>query len=85
MEREYREAVRRLGLSRQQARIVELLMQGKADKEIAAKLKLSKHTVRTYLKRISQRLGVSGRVETMLAIVAITISGCPHARCPYKQ
>lgn len=39
---------------------MEPIFQGKPDKEIAAELDLSIHTVRSYLKRIFDRAGVDG-------------------------
>jgi DNA-binding NarL/FixJ family response regulator len=85
MGREWRQAVRELGFSRQQARVIELVMRGKADKEIAAELSLSKHTVRTYLKRMFARLEVTDRNGLVLGIVAVGRLACPYAKCPYKQ
>jgi DNA-binding NarL/FixJ family response regulator len=82
---EWREAAIALGLSRQQVRIIALVMQGKTDKEIAAELSLSKYTVRTYLKRIFARLEVSDRIGLVLAIVAGSRPVCSHLRCPYKE
>lgn len=57
-----------LGFSPQQAKIVELILCGTCDKQIAHRLSLSVDTVRTYLKRIDARLGVSGRVELVVRV-----------------
>ena len=57
-----------LALSPQQMRIVELILRGKQDKEIATALSLSVPTVRTYLKRIFDRCGVSDRLSLVLLI-----------------
>ena len=45
----------------QQARIVGLVLQGKHDKEIVAAMGLSRDTVRTYLRRVFDRMGVDNR------------------------
>lgn len=60
-----------LALSPQQLRIVELILQGQQDKEIASELGLSVPTVRTYLKRIFDRTGVADRLALVLHVFAI--------------
>ena len=41
------------------------LLEGDAEKQVAAKLGLSKHTVHEYVKMIYQQLGVSSRSELL--------------------
>lgn len=60
-----------LALSPQQARIVELILQNKQDKEIAAELELSVATIRTYLRRIFDRVKVKDRLSLILRIFAL--------------
>lgn len=60
-----------LELSPQQKRIVELILQGQQDKEIAATMELTIPTVSTYLKRIFARTGVSSRMQLVLRIFAM--------------
>lgn len=60
-----------LALSPQQRRIVELLLRGFQDKQIAEELQLTVPTVRTYLKRIFDRVGVPDRVGLLLHIFAM--------------
>jgi len=43
----------------------ELLRTGDSEKQIAARLKLSRHTVHEYVKSIYERLGVNSRAELM--------------------
>ncbi|MGE0366577.1 MAG: response regulator transcription factor [Phycisphaerales bacterium] len=79
-----------LRLAPQQSRIVELLLQGKRDKQIATELGLTIPTVRTYLARTFQRVGVADRVELILRVFAVaeqlrregcTCPDCPRSRC----
>jgi DNA-binding NarL/FixJ family response regulator len=60
-----------LALSPQQNRIVELILCGKQDREIAAALGLSFPTVRTYLGRIFDRLKVDDRMGLVLHVFAL--------------
>jgi len=53
-------------LSKQEAKIVRLVADGMANREIAAHLKLSEHTVKNYLFKIFDKLGISNRVELVL-------------------
>jgi DNA-binding CsgD family transcriptional regulator len=82
---EWHPIIRSLGLSGRQGRIVELILQGMRDKQIAAELDLSIHTVRTYLNRIFDKVGVDDRFELLLRILASRKSNCGQPRCPYKQ
>lgn len=59
-----------LRLPPQQVKIVELVLCGQRDKQIASSLSLRVPTVRTHLSRIFFRLGVQDRVELILHIVA---------------
>ncbi len=57
-------------LSRQESKIVRLVSEGLTNREIATELKLSPHTVKNYLFKIFEKLGISSRVE--LALYAIS-------------
>ena len=67
----WRRVSHELALSPQQTRIVELILRGQQDKEIAAELNLTVPTVRTYLKRIFDRLNVADRMALVLRIFAL--------------
>ena len=79
------EVVTILGLSPQQARIVELLLSGTCDKQIAQRLGLGVDTVRTYLKRIDARLRVSGRVGLVVRVFVTALEITERNGCHHKQ
>jgi DNA-binding NarL/FixJ family response regulator len=59
-----------LALSEQERNILPLVAQGKTNREIAAVLCLSEHTVKTYLSNILKKLGLSRRAEAAAFIAA---------------
>jgi DNA-binding NarL/FixJ family response regulator len=69
--RTWRAIAKELALSPQQIRIVEAILRGKQDKQIAAELGLSIPTVRTYLTRIFDRVEVEDRLRLVLRIFAM--------------
>ena len=79
----WREIAADLALSHQQKRIVELILCGQQDKEIAATLTLSVPTIRTYLRRIFDRCGVDDRLSLVLLIFARaqTLVSADSCRC----
>ncbi|HEY1686448.1 MAG TPA: LuxR C-terminal-related transcriptional regulator [Tepidisphaeraceae bacterium] len=62
----------RLDLSPQQAQIVEYLLRGMCDKQIAAVMGISEPTVRTYINRIGARTRTHGRMELAMCVLAIS-------------
>lgn len=73
----WEKVVRSLGLPPQQARIVELILRNYDDKAIALKLGVKRTTVRTYLGRAFDRLGVRDRTGLILYIFSHCMSACP--------
>ena len=53
-------------LTKREEDVVRLVSEGMQNRDIAAELKLSEHTVKNYLFRIFDKLGVSSRVELVL-------------------
>jgi DNA-binding NarL/FixJ family response regulator len=53
-------------LSKREHDVVQCVAEGLSNREIAKKLKLTEHTVKNYLFRICDKLGVSSRVEVVL-------------------
>ena len=56
-------------LSKRQNEIVALVADGQSNREISQALHLSEHTVKNYMLRIFDKLGVSNRVELILYVV----------------
>jgi len=52
--------------TRREEDVVRLLADGLKNREIAQRLEVKEHSIRTYLYRIFQKLGVSTRVELIL-------------------
>ena len=57
-------------LSRREEAIAQLVAEGLKNQEIATNLNLSEHTVRNYLFRVFNKLGVSSRVELALYMLS---------------
>jgi DNA-binding CsgD family transcriptional regulator len=54
-------------LSAREAQILALLAEGLVNKQIAARLGISRHTVKTHLAALFHKLGVSTRAEAVAA------------------
>jgi two-component system, NarL family, nitrate/nitrite response regulator NarL len=63
-------------LSAREIDVVRCLAEGLTNREIARRLKLTEHTVKNYLFRIFDKLGVSSRVEVVLYALG---GGATHA------
>jgi len=53
------------GLSPRMRQVLALLAEGQSEKQVAATLRISQHTVHDYVKMLHQRLGVSNRGELL--------------------
>lgn len=61
----------RFRLTRQQARIAQLLVDRRSNAEIAARLCISVHTVKRHVEQVLARLGVASRLEVRNAIAGL--------------
>ncbi len=57
-------------LSKREEQVLHLLADGLSNRELAAALKLSEHTVKNHLFRIFDKLGVSSRMEAVLYAIS---------------
>jgi DNA-binding CsgD family transcriptional regulator len=55
--------VKQLGVSEREAQIINLLVEGLSNQEIAKELFISPNTVKTHIKNIYTKLGVSNRLQ----------------------
>jgi DNA-binding NarL/FixJ family response regulator len=67
-----------LEFSPQQARIVELVLRGLCDKQIAAVMGIGEPTIRTYLSRIFARTETHGRMQLALRVLDISHQVVEH-------
>lgn len=56
------------GLAPQEARVVERILRGMSDKQIALDMKIGEPTLRTYLTRVFRHVGVDDRVQLVLRV-----------------
>jgi len=64
-------------LSERELEVVSSLAEGLSNREIAARLGLSQHTIKNYLFRVFDKLGVSSRVELLFLALNHPASGQP--------
>ena len=67
---EWRSLASCLGLSPRECGIVRAVFDGNSEKDAAARLGLSPHTVHTYLWRIYRKLGVQSREALLVRVFA---------------
>jgi len=62
-------------LSERELQVVRCIAEGLTNREIAGRLKLSQHTIKNYLFRIFDKVGVSSRVELLFMTLSQTSAG----------
>ena len=58
-----------MGISAAERRVLELLLEGLAEKEVARRLKLSRHTVHNHVRKIYRAVNVRSRAELLAQFV----------------
>jgi|SRR5436190_3036515 len=64
-------------LSKRELEVVRCLAEGMTNREIATRLGLSQHTIKNYLFRVFDKLGVSSRLELLSLTLTQAPSGAP--------
>jgi DNA-binding NarL/FixJ family response regulator len=72
-------------LSKREQDVVSGVAEGLSNREIAHRLKLTEHTVKNYLFRIFDKLGVSSRVEVVLYAFGLTGAGAVVPSAPSRK
>ncbi len=80
--REWSELKQDLSLSPRQADVVEQLLLGHSDKQIARELQMSVPTVRTHLCRLFSRFSVEDRCELIVHVYSCFREKCQALGCP---
>jgi DNA-binding NarL/FixJ family response regulator len=68
-------------LSRRQREVLELILLGEAEKQIAYRLKVSHHTVHVYVKMLYAIYNVSSRGELMARFIAPAVFDAINQYC----
>jgi DNA-binding NarL/FixJ family response regulator len=69
---------KQMKLSKQQKRIVELVLRGMGDKEVSAVLEIAEPTIRTHMTRIFAKTKAGSRMEVAMRVLQIALH-TPHA------
>jgi len=67
-------------LSKRELEVVRLLAEGLTNREIAERMVLSQHTIKNYLFRVFDKLGVSSRMELLCLTLAYPAGQTPGGR-----
>jgi DNA-binding NarL/FixJ family response regulator len=69
-------------ITKREAEVVRLVGEGLSNREIGQRLGLTEHTIKNYLVRVFDKLGVSNRVELarVVSSFAMTLGGGPNAK-----
>jgi DNA-binding NarL/FixJ family response regulator len=72
-------------LSKRELEVVRCLAEGLTNREIAKRLDLSQHTIKNYLFRVFDKLGVSSRLELLSLTLTLPASDHPVASVRMRQ
>ena len=70
-------AVKALRMARRPSQVLTQLLNGASEKQIAASLSISKHTVHTYVKQLHARMNVASRGELLSRFVGTPADNVP--------
>ncbi len=76
----WKKIAKKLDLTPQQTRVVELVLRDQSDREIADRLQLTVATVRTHLARTFDRTGTARRLGLVLRIFAMVHGSSPEGK-----
>lgn len=79
-EAQWRSLAAALKLSQREFEVVQYIFDGKKEPVVARELGISRHTVRTHVKRIYRKLAVHDRSELLVRIFAAYASLAPGGR-----
>lgn len=65
----------KLGLTARQVEVLQLMMQGKSNKEICRALDIAEPTVKNHVTAILRELGASNRTEAVIAATSLGVTG----------
>jgi len=82
---EFSELVNRMPLSPREGQIIEQILFGHSDKQIAINLNMAIPTIRTHLKRIFLKLNVKDKYELILYFFSCFRMDCYGRGCPRKN
>jgi len=84
-EEEWKMLCDELSLSPRQCEVIQYLLTGFSDKQIATQLNIAVPTVRTHLSRLFSRFNLQDREELILHVFFQFRSGCRIMDCPRRQ
>jgi len=73
------------GLSERERDVVRCLAQGLSNRDISLRLGISQHTVKNYMFRIFEKLGVSSRVELLFFVLSRNVEAQDLLNQPAKE
>jgi DNA-binding CsgD family transcriptional regulator len=81
-EMEFGDILKQMDISPREGQIIEQILLGYSDKQIAENLDMAVPTIRTHLKRTFSKLGVNGRGELIVHVFAQFRKECRSKGCP---
>ena len=84
-DREWAELAHQIGISPRQSQVIEQLLCGLSDKQIAGELNIALPTVRTHISRLFSKLDVEDRTELVLYVMRKFRDRCDVLDCPRKR